>query len=125
MLGIEPILPGWEKFEIKPNLYDLEWCEGIVPSSKGDINVKIKKLVKNSLEVGFQIKAIIPINTVSIIYVPIQKTKPFIIEANKKEVWKNGQYLQNDSNISFQKKLDDHIVFEFKSGNYTVNTFIK
>jgi len=57
--------------------------------------------------------------------VPIQKTKPFIIEVNKKEVWKNGQYLKNDSNISFQKKLDDYIVFEFKSGNYTVNTFIK
>ena len=44
VLGIEPILLGWEKFKIKPNLYDLEWCEGIVPSSKGDINVKIKSL---------------------------------------------------------------------------------
>jgi hypothetical protein len=125
VLGIEPILPGWKKFKIKPKLYDLEWCEGIVPSSKGDINVKIKKLRKKSVKVGLQIKAIIPMNTTSRIYVPIQKLKSSVIEVNKKEVWKNGQFFQNDLNISFQKKLDDYVVFEFKSGNYTVNTFNK
>tara|TARA_B100001063_G_scaffold204032_1_gene198399 strand:- start:1046 stop:3496 length:2451 start_codon:yes stop_codon:yes gene_type:complete len=125
VLGIEPILPGWKKFKIKPNLYDLEWCEGLVPSSAGDINVKIKKLRKKSLEVGLQIKAIIPMNTSSRIYVPIQKIKSFVIEINEKEIWKNGQYLQNDSNISFQKKFDDYVVLEFKSGDYTVNALNK
>ena len=124
VLGIEPILPGWEKFKIKPNLYDLEWCEGLVPSLAGDINVKIKKIRKKRLEVGLQIQAIIPKNTTSILYVPIQKNKSFKIEVNKNEIWKNGQFFQNDSNISFQKKLDNYVVLEFKPGSYTVNAKI-
>ena len=124
VLGIEPILPGWEKFKIKPNLYDLEWCEGLVPSLAGDINVKIKKIRKKRLEVGLQIKAIIPKNTTSRLYVPIQKNKSFKIEVNKNEIWKNGQFFQNDSNVSFQKKLDNYVVLEFKPGSYTVNAKI-
>ena len=49
ILGIEPILPGWKKFKIKPNLYDLDWCKGIIPSLAGDINVNLKKLRKQNL----------------------------------------------------------------------------
>ena len=53
----------------------------------------------------------------SILYVPIQKNKSFKIEVNKNEIWKNGQFFQNDS-ISFQKKLDNYVVLEFKPGSY-------
>ena len=125
ILGVEPILPGWKKIKIKPNLYDLEWCEGLVPSSAGDINIKLKKLRKKGLEVGLQIRAIIPKNTTSIIYVPIQKIKSFVIEINEKEIWKNGHFFQIDTNISFQKRFDDYIVLEFEPGDYTVNALNK
>ena len=121
ILGIEPILPGWKKFKIKPNLYDLDWCKGIIPSLAGDIDVKLKKLRKENLEVGIQIKAIIPPNTSSKIYVPAQESKYFTIEVNDKEIWKNGKFLPIDSNINFENIFDNYIVLEFKPGSYTIN----
>ena len=121
ILGIEPILPGWKKFKIKPNLYDLDWCMGIIPSLAGDIDVKLKKLRKENLEVGIQIKAIIPLNTSSKIYVPAQESKYFTIEVNDKEIWKNGKFLPIDSNINFENILDNYIVLEFRPGSYTIN----
>ena len=121
ILGIEPILPGWKKFKIKPNLYDLDWCKGIIPSLAGDIDVKLKKLRKENLEVGIQIKAIIPLNTSSKIYVPAQESKYFTIEVNDKEIWKNGKFLPINSNINFENFFDNYIVLEFKPGSYTIN----
>ena len=121
ILGIEPILPGWKKFKIKPNLYDLDWCKGIIPSLAGDIDVKLKKLRKENLEVGIQIKAIIPPNTSSKIYVPAQESKYFTIEVNDKEIWKNGKFLPIDSNINFENIFDNYIVLEFRPGSYTIN----
>ena len=121
ILGIEPILPGWKKFKIKPNLYDLDWCMGIIPSLAGDIDVKLKKLRKENLEIGIQIKAIIPLNTSSKIYVPAQESKYFTIEVNDKEIWKNGKFLPIDSNINFENILDNYIVLEFRPGSYTIN----
>ena len=121
ILGIEPILPGWKKFKIKPNLYDLDWCKGIIPSLAGDIDVKLKKLRKENLEVGIQIKAIIPPNTSSKIYVPAQESKYFTIEVNDKEIWNNGKFLPIDSNINFENIFDNYIVLEFRPGSYTIN----
>ena len=121
ILGIEPILPGWKKFKIKPNLYDLDWCKGIIPSLAGDIDVKLKKLRKENLEVGIQIKAIIPLNTSSKIYVPVQESKYFTIEVNDEEIWKDGKFLPIDSNINFENILDNYIVLEFRPGSYTIN----
>ena len=121
ILGIEPILPGWKKFKIKPNLYDLDWCKGIIPSLAGDIDVKLKKLRKENLEVGIQIKAIIPLNTSSKIYVPAQESKYFTIEVNDKEIWNNGKFLPIDSNINFENIFDNYIVLEFRPGSYTIN----
>ena len=121
ILGVEPILPGWKKFKIKPNLYDLDWCKGIIPSLAGDINVKIKRLRKQNLEVGVQIKTIIPLNTSSKIYVPVQESKYFTIEVNDKEIWKDGKFLPIDSNINFENIFDNYIVLEFKPGSYIIN----
>lgn len=39
VLGIKPIKPGFERFEITPNLADLHWANGIVPTIKGEIGV--------------------------------------------------------------------------------------
>ena len=121
ILGIEPILPGWKKFKIKPNLYDLDWCKGIIPSLAGDINVKLKKLRKQNLEVGLQIKAIIPPNTSSKIFVPVQESKYFTIEVNDKEIWKEGKFIPIDSNINFENVFNNYIVLEFKPGSYIIN----
>jgi alpha-L-rhamnosidase len=43
VLGIEPIEAGWKSFTIKPTITDLSWAKGIVPSPKGNIDIKWEK----------------------------------------------------------------------------------
>jgi len=42
-LGIKPLTPGFSKFEIKPQLGDLEWAKGAVPSPVGTIAASFEK----------------------------------------------------------------------------------
>lgn len=44
-LGVRPLTPGYETFEIKPNIASLEWIEGIVPTPNGEINVFMDKSI--------------------------------------------------------------------------------
>jgi len=43
VLGVTPTKPGFAEFEIRPQLGDLEWAEGVVPSPKGDIPVRVER----------------------------------------------------------------------------------
>ncbi len=39
--GVTPLSPGYEKYEVVPNLGGLEWMEGKVPTPDGDISVYV------------------------------------------------------------------------------------
>jgi hypothetical protein len=121
VLGVEPILPGWKQFKIQPRLCDLQWAEGVVPSVAGDISVKLKKLTKGKVEIGIQIEAVVPENTSSKIYVPVQPSKDFTISVNNKKIWKDGAFIDSNNKISYDSKSGDFIVFEFQSGSYEIN----
>jgi len=43
VLGVTPTKPGFAEFTIRPRLGDLEWAEGVVPSPKGDIPVRVER----------------------------------------------------------------------------------
>jgi len=38
-LGVQPTKPGYEEYEVRPALGDLEWMEGDVPTPQGMIHV--------------------------------------------------------------------------------------
>ena len=38
-LGVQPVAPGFERTQIRPQLGDLDWAEGIVPTPRGDIHL--------------------------------------------------------------------------------------
>ena len=116
----EPIEPGWKQFKIQPRLCDLKWAEGVVPSVAGDISVKLKKLMKDNVETGMQIKAVIPATTTSKIYVPAQPSKDFTIFVNNKKIWDEGKFIDANSKISYDSKSDEFIVFEFQAGSYEI-----
>ncbi|MBR0191066.1 MAG: hypothetical protein IJQ31_03260 [Thermoguttaceae bacterium] len=40
-LGVKPTKPGWEEYEVRPNLGGLEWMEGTIPTPFGEIRVKV------------------------------------------------------------------------------------
>lgn len=42
-LGVQPLKPGYEEVEIRPELADMEWMEGAVPTPKGLIHVKMDR----------------------------------------------------------------------------------
>ena len=42
-LGVSPTRPGYEEFEIRPHLGDLDWMEGDVPTPKGLVHVYMDK----------------------------------------------------------------------------------
>lgn len=52
-LGVKPVKPGYEEFEITPVLGGLKWMEGSVPVPNGDIHIYMdKKTVKIKAESG-------------------------------------------------------------------------
>jgi len=42
-LGVSPTKPGYEEFEVRPQLGDLEWMEGDVPTPRGLIHLHIDR----------------------------------------------------------------------------------
>jgi hypothetical protein len=42
-LGVKPTGPGYKEYIIEPNLGDLEWMDGVVPTPNGEIKVYISK----------------------------------------------------------------------------------
>ncbi|MBQ4388285.1 MAG: alpha-rhamnosidase [Prevotella sp.] len=42
-LGVRPTRPGYEEFEVRPHLGDLDWMEGDVPTPKGLVHVYMDK----------------------------------------------------------------------------------
>ncbi len=121
VLGVEPILPGWKQFKIQPFLGDLKWAKGVVPSVAGDISVELKKLMEGNIDAGMQITAVVPENTTSKIYVPIQPSEHFVIYVNDQTIWTDGNPIGANNKISFASKSGDFIVFEFQPGTYEIN----
>lgn len=38
-LGVKPLLPGYRRYQIEPNLGGLRWIEGSVPTPKGEVKI--------------------------------------------------------------------------------------
>ena len=118
VLGVQPITPGWKEFQIKPNIGDLKWCKGLVPSIVGEISVSIK----NKNEKGLQMNVLIPQNTVSKIYLPFKSLKHASIKINDKIMWNNNKFIGGNKKISFDSQTDFFIVLKFQPGNYSIHT---
>lgn len=64
LVGVEPILPGYEKARINPQIGSLKNVESLIPTIRGDIKVKINNTDNYILEVT------IPANMKADIYLP-------------------------------------------------------
>ena len=120
VLGVEPTMPGWKQFKIQPNLYDLDWAEGVIPSVAGDISVNLKKLLRDKTDMGMQISAVVPENTTSMIYIPIQPFDQFAIFVNDKILWEDGNPVGANEKILYDSESEDFIVFQFQAGSYEI-----
>jgi hypothetical protein len=65
ILGVQPTASGYENVTIQPNLCDLEWAEGNVPTPHGIIYVKVSRrksqiIVKVKLPAGITAHIVVP-----------------------------------------------------------------
>lgn len=103
VLGVEPVSAGWKTFSVKPNLCDLKWAKGIVPTSFGAINVDWKVDEKGS----FSMYVLVPENTSAEIAIPA---------GNPQKVSVNGKP------ISQFRKENGRVIFKAFPGEYEIQS---
>lgn len=70
LIGVKPVLPGWNRFQIKPQLGELEWAKAKVPTIKGAVTVKYSQAGTT-----FSMEVKIPGNTEAEVILPARKDK--------------------------------------------------
>lgn len=66
LMGVEPLLPGFEKVRIKPQMASLSWAKADIPTIKG----KIRMAIENK-QGEYRLEIKIPANMESEIYLPL------------------------------------------------------
>ncbi|MHA1341626.1 MAG: alpha-L-rhamnosidase-related protein [Promethearchaeota archaeon] len=112
ILGVAPIKNGFKKFKIEPNLYNLEWAKGSIPSIKGLISVNWQ-LTESSFEIEFNV----PNDCSADFYCPNLSNR-FRIE----EILLNGRTIDIESINSSDKLYSryEFILNDLKEGNYRI-----
>ena len=79
LIGIEPLLPGFKKVRIKPQIGNLKWINSQFPTIKGDITVEIKNKPKQK----FLIVIEVPLNVELELWLPFWKNNLQITQNGK------------------------------------------
>ena len=70
LMGVEPLLPGFDKVRIKPQISSLSWAKAIIPTIKGAISLNIENKTGE-----YRMELIIPANMESEVYIPLLSRK--------------------------------------------------
>ena len=68
VLGVTPATPGFKTISVRPELCDLKWAKGIVPTPHGDVAVSWKLL-----DDGLQLNVTIPPGTEADVALPVSR----------------------------------------------------
>lgn len=105
LLGINPIEPGFRKFQIKPQpTGDLSWAKGSYDAVTGRIACEWK--IKGT---SLTMNVSVPANTKAVIYVPT---------ANKRPVSESGNPVKDSDSLVFKGYEGAYAIFEAGSGDY-------
>lgn len=112
--GIRPTEPAWTHFEVRPYLTSFESVSQLVPSVKGNIEMKASK---DNTSCCITLKS--PKATVAKVYLPLLGRKLSTVQINGKVVWQDG--ISVDSVLTgcrFVNIDNDCICYEVQSGNW-------
>lgn len=100
VLGIKPLMPGYEEIIIRPRLGDLEWAEGVIPVPQGLIGIKCRLSIigKSRFKTGYYEISIPKGILKTHLLLPISKK----LELNGILIWDNGQ-ARKDECISVEE----------------------
>jgi len=85
VLGVTPADPGFKKVLIRPELCDLKWARGTVPTPQGNVKVSWA-LIDNAL----RLEVSVPQGTEARVALPIDRFKTPNIAANGRTIWSNN-----------------------------------
>lgn len=101
VVGIKPTTPGFNTFEIRPQLANLTFAKGVVPTPHGSIAVSIERK-----DICYHVKVLVPENTQATLYM------------------RSGDPAENAITASYQAEIHSdryeagHSVFTLCSGQY-------
>jgi alpha-L-rhamnosidase len=79
LMGIEPLIPGWTSFSVKPQIGNLTNAGIDVPTIKGTIKAAYTQSARS-----FEMSIIIPANTSAQVYLPLKGKKYQVWQEDKK-----------------------------------------
>ena len=104
LMGIEPIEPGFSRFQIKPQPGTLQEASLKMPTIKGLIDIHLKKDTQQ-----FLLDVTIPANTVAELYWPVEYETKILV---------NNQNIESMSTIKKLHENQEWMVLEVPSGDY-------
>jgi alpha-L-rhamnosidase len=88
VLGVSPVQPGYQSWQIKPQPGSQPWAEGQVPTPHGAIVVQWGQDTTNQ---QFDLQAQVPASTNGTLAIPISSQQA-TVQVNGQVVWSNGSF---------------------------------
>lgn len=107
--GIAPITPGYQTFEVQPQLGPLKNVQALVPSIKGDILVSIEKSDKYEMDIT------VPSNTEASVYI---QTAYGTVEMNQEGIIKNKEVIADNVEVK-----QGYYILKIGEGNHSITAF--
>lgn len=122
MAGVAPITPGYDTYQVKPDMGSLNQINTVVPSIKGDITVAINRSTENGT---FDLSLTSPANTQAIVAIPRMDGNTRVAVGGT-VLFENGMSTGAAvSGITYQSNDKDYIYFQAEPGSYAFHADVK
>lgn len=121
VLGIEPIEAGWKRFKIQPNLHDLKWAQGTVPTVAGKIHAHVRKGSGSETDPALKMELTIPHATTALVYLPVKSPEDDGVIVNGKTIWTKGAFAGDGRKVRHHATTATFLVFEIQTGQYLIH----
>jgi len=114
--GVAPEKARFETYSVFPQEGKLNYIRAVIPSGKGNILVNIEKDTGN-----YTLLLESPQKTMAMVGIPrlpFKNKTPAVIYANDRLIWRDGNFIQNTEDISFNSINKKYIIFNVKPGKY-------
>jgi hypothetical protein len=112
LCGVAPLKPGYQLFQIKPQVGKMKYASATVPTVIG--NIKTSFVNKES---SLSLKALVPDSSSAVIVLPKTYSK---IKLNGKTVWQNGKYTEEATEAMRKNKTDGFLSFTVNAGKWNI-----
>ena len=112
--GVAPVTPGYGTYHVLPQMGPLKRINTIVPSVKGNIEVKLRNEASE-----FALDLVSPKDTTALVGIPKRAgTPPTQVIVNDQIVWENGKPASQPDGITFKENNEHYLTFTVQPGHW-------